>query len=102
MKAGAIIVDLSASSGGNCALTKAGETVQCKGVTIYGPLNLAATVPVHASQLYSRNLTALLQLLVKEGALALNLQDEILRPSCIMHQGQALHPHLEKALLAGV
>lgn len=97
MKSGAIVVDLAAASGGNCPLTRAGESVDCRGVTILGPLNLAATVPVHASQLYSRNLTALLQLLIKEGKLSLDMQDDIIRPSCIMHQGKLLHPHLEKA-----
>lgn len=96
MKAGAIIIDLAAASGGNCPLTRAGEVIQCNGVTIHGPLNLAAAIPVHASQLYSRNITALLHLLIKEGQFCLNLQDEIIRASCVMHQGNVTHPQVEK------
>lgn len=94
MRPGAIIIDLAAGSGGNCPLTRAGEEIDCNGVTLYGPLNLAATIPVHASQLYSRNITALLQLLIKEGQL--NMEDEIIRSSCVMHRGKILHPQIEK------
>ena len=60
MKRGSMVIDLAGATGGNCALTKADETVERNGVTIIGPTNLAATVPVHASQLYSRNVTAFL------------------------------------------
>lgn len=101
MRPGTIVVDLAAASGGNCPLTRAGETIEINGVTVHGPLNLAASLPVHASQLYSRNMTALLQLLVKDGKICLNFQDEIIRSSCVMHQGKALHPQVEKALLTG-
>lgn len=97
MKAGSIVVDLAAASGGNCPLTRAGETVQINGVTLLGPINLAASLPVHASQLYSRNLTALLQLLVKDKKIYINRDDEIIRSACIIHEGKIVHPFLEKA-----
>ncbi|MCE5319241.1 MAG: Re/Si-specific NAD(P)(+) transhydrogenase subunit alpha [Parachlamydia sp.] len=93
MRPGTLVVDLAAASGGNCPFTRAGDIVEVDGVTIHGPLNLAASLPVHASQLYSRNLTALLQLF-KEGV---NLQDDILRACCVLHQGKALHPQVAKA-----
>ena len=98
MKRGSVIVDLSGASGGNCALTKPDEEVIHKGVTILAPLNLAATVPVHASQLYSRNVSAFLTLLIQDGELHINLEDDILGPSCIAHAGQTLHPSVTAAL----
>lgn len=104
MKPGSIIVDLAAGSGGNCPLTEGGQTVLCGGVTLLGPLNLAATLPVHASQLYSRNMTALLNLLLKEGKLNFNLNDDILKACCVIQDGKPVHPIVEKTfetLLAG-
>ena len=88
MKPGAVIVDLAAESGGNCELTKAGEVVNHRGVFVHGTVNLPATLPFHASQLYSRNVLALLQLMTKEGGLALNWEDDIIRDTCI-HRPQA-------------
>jgi NAD(P) transhydrogenase subunit alpha len=100
MKSGAIIVDLAAPTGGNTALTKPGEDVVVNGVTILGPLNLAATVPLHASQLYARNVAAFLRLLVGEGgALTVNLNDEVVAGACAVHAGQAVNPRVA-ALLA--
>lgn len=98
MKRGSVIVDLAGSTGGNCALTKVGEEVHRNGVTILGPLNLAATVPVHASQLYSRNVSAFLALLIDNGELRINLEDDILGPACVAHAGKALHPYVAAAL----
>ena len=100
MKRGSVIVDLSGATGGNCALSQPGETVDVNGVTIMCPLNLAATIPVHASQLYSRNLTAFLSPMIKEGALNLDFEDDIVGPSCAVHQGEAKHPRLQAALAA--
>jgi len=77
MKPGAVIVDLAGESGGNCELTRPGETVVAHGVTILGPINIAATVPVHASQMFSKNVLTLLQHLTKEGALHVDQEDEI-------------------------
>jgi len=88
MRAGAVIVDLAAEAGGNCELTRADETVRQGEVTVLGPLNLPATVPLHASQMYSRNLQTLLQHLVKEGALVVDLADEITGAMVVTHQGE--------------
>src|SRR5437879_1649868 len=79
---------LGAEAGGNCALTRPDETVRDGGVTVLGPLNLPATVPLHASQMYSRNLQTLLQHLVREGALAVDLADEITGAMVVTHQGE--------------
>jgi NAD(P) transhydrogenase subunit alpha len=77
MKAGAVIVDLAAETGGNCELTRAGETVNSGGVQVIGAVNLAATIPLHASQMYSKNLETLLKHLVTDGKVNLDPQDEI-------------------------
>lgn len=100
MKRGSVIVDLVGASGGNCALTKADEEVERNGVRVLAPLNLAATVPVHASQLYSRNVTAFLALLIDKGELRINLEDDILGPACVAHAGKALHARVADALNA--
>jgi NAD(P) transhydrogenase subunit alpha len=98
MRPGSVVVDLAASTGGNCELTRAGETVDHKGVTILGPLNLPATVPGHASQLYSRNLTTFLSLIVDKGNLKIDMGDEILKGACIAYQGGNVHPKVAAAL----
>ncbi|TVQ38263.1 MAG: Re/Si-specific NAD(P)(+) transhydrogenase subunit alpha [Spirochaetaceae bacterium] len=85
MHAGSVIVDLAAERGGNCALTRAGETVQHNGVTILGPLNLASTLARDASQLYSKNITAFLQTIVKDGELAVDGDDEIVAATVVTH-----------------
>jgi len=80
MKPGSVIVDLAAEAGGNCALTKAGETVITpNGVHIIGALNLASTMPYNASQLYSRNVYALLSPFIKDGALTLDMNDDVIK-----------------------
>jgi H+-translocating NAD(P) transhydrogenase subunit alpha len=83
MRPGSVIVDLAAETGGNCALTVLGETVVRHGVTIVGPENLASTLPVHASQMYARNVLTALKYLVKDGRLHLDPGDEIVRGACI-------------------
>lgn len=88
MKRGSIVIDLAAPTGGNCAVSRPDETVQRDGVTIVAPTNLAATVPVHASQLYSRNVTSFLSLIIKDGELKLDMEDDVVGPSCVTHQGQ--------------
>lgn len=89
MKPGSVIVDVAADTGGNCALTKAGETVTTpNGVSILGPLNLPATMPLHASQMFSRNVLTLLQHLMKDGQVVIDLNDEITGPMCVAHAGQ--------------
>ncbi len=92
MKPGSVIVDLAAEAGGNCALTKPGETfVTAGGVQILGEMNLPSTMPHHASQLYSRNVFALLGVIVKDNALHLDFDDEIARGTTIAHGGKIVH-----------
>ncbi|HQR17132.1 MAG TPA: Re/Si-specific NAD(P)(+) transhydrogenase subunit alpha [Gemmatimonadales bacterium] len=87
MKPGSVVVDLAAESGGNCELTRPGETVTEGGVTVLGPVNLAATVPLHASQMYGRNVLTFVTYLLKDGALNLDLADPITGPMCVTHAG---------------
>jgi H+-translocating NAD(P) transhydrogenase subunit alpha len=88
MHAGSVIVDLAAETGGNCELTKAGETIVHDGVTIVGTLNLPATMPLHASQMYARNIVAVLDHLVTDGELQLDFEDEITADAVITHDGR--------------
>ena len=83
MKPGSVVVDLAGETGGNCELTEPGQTVVKHGVTIASPLNLPATMPEHASELYSKNITALLDLLITDGALAPDFDDEVIAESCV-------------------
>jgi NAD(P) transhydrogenase subunit alpha len=83
MAPGSVIVDIAAERGGNCELTRIGETISVHGVTIIGMINIASTVPYHASQMYARNITTYLTYMVKEGKLQLNLQDEIVRETMV-------------------
>jgi H+-translocating NAD(P) transhydrogenase subunit alpha len=99
MAPGSVIVDLAAERGGNCELTKAGETVIERGVTILGPTNLPGTVPYHASQMYARNLVTFLKHLVnKEGQLTIDTADEITRESLIARNGEVVHPKIQALL----
>ena len=98
MRRGTVIIDLAGSTGGNCAVSKPDDIVERNGVTIMAPLNLAATIPVHASQLYSRNLTAFLNLLIKDGELHIDLTDDVVGPSCVTHQGQAVNQRVAAAV----
>lgn len=102
MRPGAVIVDLAAEAGGNCALTQPGQTVISRnGVQIVGQTNLPSTMPQHASQLYSRNVNALLGVLVKENAIALDMEDEIVRGTTIVHDGTIVHKPTLDALAGG-
>lgn len=86
MKPGSVIVDLAGETGGNCELTEPGKTVVRHGVTIASPLNLPATMPEHASELYSKNIAALLELMLKDGALAPDFSDQVLADSCVTRE----------------
>lgn len=97
MKRGSMIIDLAGSTGGNCSLTRPGEDVEINGVRIVAPLNLAATVPLHASQLYSRNLTSFLSILTRDGQINLDFNDDIIGSACAVHQGQIVEPRLKAA-----
>ena len=93
MKAGSVIVDLAGEAGGNCALTDPGETVVRHDVRITAPLNLPSSMPEHASQLFARNVLALLELLVGEGGeLQLDFEDEVVAGACIVRDGEIVHP----------
>jgi NAD(P) transhydrogenase subunit alpha len=96
MAPGSVLVDLAAERGGNCELTHPGEKAVEHGVTLIGWYNLASTVPYHASQMYARNLTAFLLLLVKEGKLQINTQDEIIRETLLTHGGEVVNTRLRE------
>ncbi|HXT58467.1 MAG TPA: Re/Si-specific NAD(P)(+) transhydrogenase subunit alpha [Pirellulales bacterium] len=98
MAPGSVVVDLAAERGGNCELTQPDETVVDRGVTVLGPTNLAATVPLHASQMYARNITTFLMHLVKEGKFELDLSDEITRETLVTRDGEVVHPRVREAL----
>lgn len=98
MKRGAVIVDLSGATGGNCAGGVPGQTIERDGVRIMTPLNLPGSVPVDASKLYSRNVTAFLQLLIKEGELKIDMADNIIGPACVAHGSDYVHPRVAAAL----
>jgi NAD(P) transhydrogenase subunit alpha len=97
MRTGSVIVDLAAETGGNCELTEPGQVVVREGVTIVGTLNLPSTMPQHASQMYARNITSLLQLIVTDGELTLDFDDEIVADACITHQGRIVSRLLQEA-----
>lgn len=98
MRGGSVIVDLAAEGGGNCELTKLGETILHKGVKIYGPANVPSMVGNHASELYAKNLQNFLELLIQEGEIKVNLEDEIINESLITHAGQIHHAGIKKQL----
>jgi NAD(P) transhydrogenase subunit alpha len=98
MHPGSVVVDMAAERGGNCDLTEAGKAVQKYGVTIVGPVNLATDIPYHSSQMYSKNLTNFMTLLVKKGKLELNMEDEIVRESIVTRDGEVANPRVKEAL----
>ena len=99
MAPGSVVVDLAAERGGNCELTKGDEVVVApNGVTVLGPTNLTSTVPYHASQMYAKNISTLLLHLTKDGALALDLDDEITAGTLVSHEGQVVHPRVQELL----
>ncbi|MCH7872007.1 MAG: Re/Si-specific NAD(P)(+) transhydrogenase subunit alpha [Planctomycetes bacterium] len=98
MRPGSVIVDLAAVAGGNCELTKPGETTVVNGVKICGPINLPSEMPLHASMLYSRNLTTFVMEFWKENTFNLDLEDEILKGAMVTHQGEVVNEAVKKAL----
>ena len=99
MKPGSVIVDLAADQGGNCALTVPGEEIVRYGVTIIGPLNIASSVPFHASQMYARTVMSYLLHLLKDGKIQLDLADDLTRGPLVTHQGEIVH-EVAKATVA--
>jgi len=100
MKPGSVIVDLAADGGGNCELSTPGETVHVGGVTILAPLNLPATMPFHASLLFSRNLTAFILAFTKDKMFQIDLNDDIQQGALITHDGEVTHARTRDALAA--
>jgi NAD(P) transhydrogenase subunit alpha len=101
MKPGAVIVDLAADGGGNCELSRPGETVRVGGVTILAPLNLPASLPLHASLLFSRNLTAFVLAFTRDKAFQLDFNDDIQQGALITHEGEVRHARTRDALQRG-
>ncbi|HTB18977.1 MAG TPA: Re/Si-specific NAD(P)(+) transhydrogenase subunit alpha [Bryobacteraceae bacterium] len=98
MAPGSVIVDIAAERGGNCELTRPGETVVHQGVSILGPLNLASKVPYHASQMYASNIAAFLKLMVKNGELSINREDEIIRETLVTHGREVVNTRVSELL----
>ena len=100
MPPGSVIVDIAAERGGNCELTRAGETVMHNQVKIMGPVNLPSMIPYHASQMLSTNVAAVAKLFVREGVVSVNLEDEIVREALVTHEGKVVHPRVAELLSA--
>ncbi len=98
MQPGSVIVDLAAGQGGNCECSEAGKNVNHHGVTIIGPINLPASMPVHASQMYAKNISTLLQYLAQDGNLTLDFEDDIISNTCLTHQGEIRNQRVIDAL----
>ena len=101
MKRGSIVIDLAGATGGNVRGSQPGEVVERDGITIMFPTNFPATVPVHASQLYSRNVSAFLNLLIKDGELHLDMNDDVVGPSCVTHEGKWVNQRVAAAMGTG-
>ncbi|NJR26481.1 MAG: Re/Si-specific NAD(P)(+) transhydrogenase subunit alpha [Richelia sp. CSU_2_1] len=100
MKPGSVIVDLAAEQGGNCECSEAGKDVEWNGVNVIGPINLPSSMPVHASETYSKNISSLLQLMVKDKELNLNFEDDIIAGACVAHNGEFSNERVRDALTA--
>jgi NAD(P) transhydrogenase subunit alpha len=98
MRVGSVIIDLAAETGGNCELTSTGETIEAHGVTIVGSVHLATEIPYDASQMYARNVAAFLGNLIEDGAVNLNLEDEIIRDTLLTHAGEVAAERVRGAL----
>jgi NAD(P) transhydrogenase subunit alpha len=94
MRPGSAILDLAADRGGNCELTRAGETVVERGVMVIGPANIPATVPYHASMMYARNIATFLKNMVKDGQLNIDMADEITRETLVTRGGEVVNPRV--------
>jgi NAD(P) transhydrogenase subunit alpha len=99
MVPGSVIVDLAAERGGNCELTQAGQTVNAGGVSIIGPVNIPATVPRHASEMYAKNIVTFLKnMITKDGQLNIDMNDEITRDSIVTRGGEVVNPRVQALL----
>jgi NAD(P) transhydrogenase subunit alpha len=91
MRPGAVIVDLAAESGGNCEATEPGKTIEYENVIVHGPVNIPSLIPVHATEMYAKNLYNFLSPMIKEGQLALDWEDEVIKESVLTHAGEVKH-----------
>ena len=98
MQPGSVIVDIAAERGGNCEVTRPGETIVEHGVSVLGPLNVPSMVPYHASQMYSSNITSFVKLLFKDGALNINREDEIIRETLVTYESKIVHARVVEAM----
>lgn len=98
MPPGSVLVDLAAERGGNCELTRPGQSVVERGVTILGPLNLPGSVPYHASQMYAKNISTLMLSMLKDGKFQPNFDDEVVRETCVARGGEVTHPRVRELL----
>jgi len=100
MCSGSVIVDIAAERGGNCEVTRPGETVIHHNVSVLGPVNLASSVPYHASQMLSSNIAAFLKLLIRDGAVVINHDDEIIRETLVTHDNKVVHARIAESIAA--
>jgi H+-translocating NAD(P) transhydrogenase subunit alpha len=101
MRSGSVIVDLASESGGNCAVTKSGETINSHGVQVMGPVNIGSTVSVHASQMYSKNIVTLVsEFIGEEGAVELDFENDVIGPSTVTHAGEVRNERVQASLEA--
>ncbi len=98
MQPGSVIIDLAAEGGGNCDATKPGETVEHKGVIIHAPLNVPSQVPLHASEMFAKNLLNFLELMIKEGDLSMDWEDEVIAESCLTHDGKIVNESVRQLI----
>lgn len=102
MSPGSVVVDIAAERGGNCALTVAGQTIDHRGVKVLGPVNLASDIPVHASEMFSKNITTFLLPLIKTGVIRIDTSDEVIRETLIAQEGRVVHPRVLELLQSPV
>ena len=98
MKPGSLIVDLAASTGGNCEVTKNGETINHNGVTVIGDSNLPSTMPADASKMFGKNMVNFLKLIIKDGQLDLNYEDELVTGTCVTRDGEVVHERVKSVI----
>ena len=100
MAPGSVVVDIAAERGGNCEVTVAGETVELNGVRVLGPVNLASSIPVHASEMFSKNITTFLLPMIKSGSVQIDTTDEIIRETLVTQNGEVVHDRVRELLSA--
>ena len=98
MAPGSVVVDIAAERGGNCEVTVAGETIDLNGVKVFGPVNLASAIPVHASEMFSKNITTFLMPIIKSGSVKIDIDDEIIRDTLVARNGEVVHNRVRELL----